>query len=46
MNAINGVYDFLLHKQYDRGGGEALEIDRNREGLLSAVQGQGTLNAP
>lgn len=46
MNAINGVYDFLLHKPYDRGGGETREIDWNWEGLRSAVQVQGTLNAP
>ena len=46
MNALNCWYDFLLHKPYDRGGGDAREIDWNYEGLRCGVQIQGTLNAP
>lgn len=46
MNALNGYYDFLLHKPYDRGGGETREIDWDYKGLRSGVQIDGTLNAP
>ncbi|MBM3265093.1 MAG: carbohydrate-binding family 9-like protein [candidate division Zixibacteria bacterium] len=45
MNALNCVYDFLLHKPYDRSGGETRDIAWNWEGLRSAVQINGTLNA-
>ncbi len=46
MNALNCVYDFLLHRPYARGGSDTREIDWNWEGLRSGVQISGTLNAP
>ncbi|PRY11686.1 carbohydrate binding protein with CBM9 domain [Pontibacter ummariensis] len=44
VNALNTIFDLFLPKPYRNGGGAM--IPWNAEGLLTAVQVQGTLNDP